>query len=164
MGAAGYLTKPVDRERLRRVLEPYRQVDRQPHVLVVEDDVDQCQSMKTSLAAMDYSVETAGNGRDGLQKMQAKTPDVIVLDLMMPEMDGFEFMAALQANSKLRDIPVLIVTAKDLTSEDRRRLNVGVSDVIEKNGQHRDMLVDQVHRLLVTALGNRQDVPERATP
>jgi signal transduction histidine kinase/CheY-like chemotaxis protein len=164
MGAVGYLTKPVDRERLRRVLEPYRQIGRQPLVLVVEDDPDQRQSMKSALAAMDYAVEVAGNGREGLQRIEARTPDVIVLDLMMPEMDGFEFMAALQADSARRDIPVLIVTAKDLSPDDRRRLNVGVSDVIEKNGHHRDKLIDQVHRLLVTALGSREQIPERAAP
>jgi CheY-like chemotaxis protein len=164
MGAAGYLTKPVDRERLGRVLNPYRRASRQPIVLVVEDDVEQCQSMKAALAALDYVVETAENGRMGLQRIEARTPDVIVLDLMMPEMDGFEFMTALQADSARRDIPVLIVTAKDLGPDDRRRLNVGVSDVIEKNGHHRDKLVDQVHRLLVTALGSRAEMPERATP
>jgi CheY-like chemotaxis protein len=164
MGAAGYLTKPVDRERLGKVLQPYRRASRQPVGLVVEDDAEQCQSMKAALTAMDYAVETAENGRLGLQRIESKTPDVIVLDLMMPEMDGFEFMAALQADSARRDIPVLIVTAKDLGPEDRRRLNVGVSDVIEKNGQHRDKLVDQVHRLLVTALGSGEEMPERAAP
>jgi signal transduction histidine kinase/CheY-like chemotaxis protein len=164
MGAVGYLTKPVDRERLGKVLKPYRRANRQPVVLVVEDDVEQCQSMKAALTALDYVVETAENGRMGLQQIESKTPDVIVLDLMMPEMDGFEFIAALQADSARRDIPVLIVTAKDLGPDDRRRLNVGVSDVIEKNGQHRDKLVDQVHRLLVTALGSREEFQERATP
>jgi signal transduction histidine kinase/CheY-like chemotaxis protein/HAMP domain-containing protein len=157
MGAVGYLTKPVDRERLGKALEPYRRSTRRPVVLVVEDDVDQCRSMKAALTAMDYIVETAGTGREGLQRIESNRPDIIVLDLMMPEMDGFEFMAALQASSVRREIPVLIITAKDLTPDDRRRLNVGVSDIIEKNGQHRDKLAEQVHRLLVRALGNRQD-------
>jgi signal transduction histidine kinase/CheY-like chemotaxis protein len=161
MGAAGYLTKPVDRERLGQALKPYRRTNRQPVVLVVEDDAEQRQTMATSLTAMDYSVETAENGREGLQRVESNTPDVIVLDLMMPEMDGFEFMAALQTTSAKRDIPVVIVTAKDLSSEDRRRLNVGVSNIIEKKGQNHDKLADQVHHLLLAALGNAQAPAEQ---
>jgi CheY-like chemotaxis protein len=113
---------------------------------------------------MDYSVETAENGREGLQRIESKTPDVIVLDLMMPEMDGFAFMAALQASSAQRGIPVVILTAKDLGPDDYRRLNVGVSAVIEKKGQHRDELVDQVHHLLMAALDSGQEATGTVTP
>lgn len=163
MGAVGYLTKPVDRERLSSMLAPYHLGTRQPIVLVVEDDVDQSRSMQEALTELDYVVDTAGNGHEALERMAAKTPDVIVLDLMMPEMDGYEFMAALQADPARRDIPVLIVTAKDLSSDDRHRLNVGVNNIIEKNGQHRDKLVEQVHRLLKTGLDQVQGA-ERETP
>ena len=73
--------------------------------------------------------------------MQEAPPDVVVLDLMMPEMDGFEFMATLQANPDWRNIPVFVVTALDLSAQDRRRLNVGIEKILSKaNFSTRDLV------------------------
>jgi CheY-like chemotaxis protein/two-component sensor histidine kinase len=162
MGAAGYLTKPIDRDRLGRMLEPYRTEDRRPAILVVEDDPDQRQSMEAALAAMDYDVDTAEHGREGLERLALRRPDVIVLDLMMPEMDGFAFVSAMQDDPAARDVPLLIVTAKDLGPDDRRRLDVGVKDIIQKQGGDMTEMVERVHKLLVAAIGDPPSAPEEA--
>jgi CheY-like chemotaxis protein len=76
-----------------------------------------------------------------MERMAAAAPDAIILDLMMPEMDGFELVDALRGHPDWRDIPVLVITAKDLTDEDRRRLNGGVERILQKRGLD-DMLRD----------------------
>jgi adenylate cyclase len=162
MGAAGYLTKPIDRDRLGRILEPFRGDGRRPVVLVVEDDPDQRQSVEAALAAMDYDVDTAEHGRHGLERLAERRPDVIVLDLMMPEMDGFEFVAALQADDIARDVPLLIVTAKDLGPAERERLDVGVKDIIQKQGRDVSEVAERVRELLAASAGGAPSAPEEA--
>jgi CheY-like chemotaxis protein len=102
-------------------------------VLVVDDDEEQRQLVRAILGAQGWVVREAANGRLALDCLAAKLPDILLLDLMMPEMDGFEVVAALQANPAWRDIPVVVVTALDLTAEDRRRLNGGVEQILSKN-------------------------------
>jgi CheY-like chemotaxis protein len=120
LGAAGYLTKPIDRERLIEIVSQLRVAGAPGRVLVVEDDEDQRQLLRTILGARGWSVREAANGRVALDAIRAELPDLILLDLMMPEMDGFELVAALQANAAWRAIPVVVVTALDLTAEDRQ--------------------------------------------
>ena len=85
------------------------------------------------LGAQGWDVREAANGRLALDALEKGVPDILLLDLMMPEMDGFEVVAALQANPAWRDIPVVVVTALDLTAEDRRRLNGGVEQILSKS-------------------------------
>jgi CheY-like chemotaxis protein len=132
LGAAGYLTKPIDRERLIEVVSRLRVAEAPGTVLVVEDDEDQRQLVRTILGARGWTVREAANGRLALDAIAAELPDAILLDLMMPEMDGFELVAALQADTRWRDIPVVVVTALDLTAEDRQRLNGGVEQILSK--------------------------------
>jgi CheY-like chemotaxis protein len=132
LGAAGYLTKPIDRERLIEVVSRLRVAEAPGTVLVVEDDEDQRQLVRTILGARGWTVREATNGRLALDAIAAELPDAILLDLMMPEMDGFELVAALQADTRWRDIPVVVVTALDLTAEDRQRLNGGVEQILSK--------------------------------
>jgi signal transduction histidine kinase/DNA-binding response OmpR family regulator/HAMP domain-containing protein len=132
LGATGYLIKPIERAQLVELLAPWRASERATGVLVVEDDPDQLASISAALAEPNWQIVEAGNGRVGLERMRDSPPDVIVLDLMMPEMDGFEFMAKLQANPDWQDIPVFVVTALDLSEQDRRRLNVGIEKIFSK--------------------------------
>jgi signal transduction histidine kinase/CheY-like chemotaxis protein len=132
LGAAGYLTKPIDRERLFAILSRVRAAGVPGSVLVVEDDEDQRQLVRAILGPRGWTVREAVNGRLALDAVAAELPDVILLDLMMPEMDGFELVAALQAKPAWREIPVIVVTALDLTAEDRRRLSGGVKQILSK--------------------------------
>jgi CheY-like chemotaxis protein len=148
LGAAGYLTKPIDRERLVEIVSRFRVTDAPGVLLVVEDDEEQRQLVGASLGACVWTVREAANGRLGLDAIRAELPDVILLDLMMPEMDGFELVAALQANASWRDIPVVVVTALDLTVDDRKRLNGGVQHVLSKHAFPPAELMARVATLL----------------
>jgi CheY-like chemotaxis protein len=148
LGAADYLTKPIDRERLLRTLARYVTGERKPRILVVEDDAAQRQIVRTALEPAGYAVDEAKDGREGLACLRAAIPNLIVLDLLMPEMDGFEFAAALQVHPDWRRIPVIVVTAKDLTPDDRRRLESGVAKILLKHEFDPSELVDQLRRSL----------------
>ena len=153
LGAAGYLTKPIDRERLVEILSRHRSADGPSEVLVVEDDEEHRQLVRAILGAQGWVVREAANGRLALDALAAKLPDILLLDLMMPEMDGFELVAALQANPAWRDIPVVVVTALDLTAEDHRRLNGGVERVLFKNSFAPAELMARVGKLLLEVKG-----------
>jgi CheY-like chemotaxis protein len=133
LGAAGYLTKPIDRERLIEIVSHLRVARAPGSVLVVDDDDDERQLVRAILGARGWTVREAANGRLALDAIAAELPDVILLDLMMPEMDGFQLVATLQGNAAWRAIPVVVVTALDLTAEDRQRLNGGVEQILSKH-------------------------------
>jgi PAS domain S-box-containing protein len=148
LGAAHYITKPIDRERLVAILSRYRCLRPPCPVLVVEDDPASRELLKTILERENWSVATAENGAAALQKLQQEHFELILLDLMMPEMDGFEFTRILRENKQWRSIPVIVVTAKDMTEEDRRRLNGDIQGVIAKSGLNRDALIREVQELV----------------
>jgi GAF domain-containing protein/CheY-like chemotaxis protein len=147
LGAAGYLTKPIERERLRRLVGRFRVPARPTRVLLVEDDADQRERLRGWLDGAQWALQEAANGREALARVQAEKPDVILLDLMMPEMDGFAVVAALQKEPRWRDIPVIVVTARDLDAKDRERLNSGVQSVLVKETFRPAELVERIRRL-----------------
>jgi len=148
LGAAGYLTKPIDRERLRRLLGRFRASARPTKVLLVEDDPDQRTRLCGWLEGQQWIVQEAENGRDALTHLRAGKPDVILLDLMMPEMDGFAVVAALQKEATWRDIPVIVITSRDLDARDRERLNSGVQSVLVKEMFRPADLVERIRRVV----------------
>jgi CheY-like chemotaxis protein len=106
-------------------------------------------------------VDEAEHGRAALERLAVATPGIILLDLMMPEMDGFEFLQALRQREAWRGIPVIVLTAKDLTAEDRQRLNGLVARIVQKGGASRDDLLHQVRDLVAARVGPR---PGRRSP
>jgi adenylate cyclase len=147
LGAAGYLTKPIDRERLTRMINRFRVPARQTRVLMVDDDGTQRERLRGWLEDEQWVVQEAANGRNALALLQDARPDVILLDLMMPEMDGFAVVAALQKEPRWRDIPVVVVTARDLDDADRERLNSGVQSVLVKETFRPVEVVERIRRL-----------------
>jgi len=133
LGAVGYLTKPIERDKLLGVLSGFRVPERPTTVLVVEDDGGQREVVRSILAAQGWVVREAANGRLALEALKDGLPDVVLLDLMMPEMDGFQVVAEMQANPAWRHIPVVVVTALELTPADRQRLNRGVEHIVHKS-------------------------------
>jgi GAF domain-containing protein/CheY-like chemotaxis protein/HAMP domain-containing protein len=131
LGAVDVLTKPVDRARLTALI--HRLVRRDGPVLVVEDDADTREMMRHTIAKMGLAVAEAANGRRALGWLgEHAPPAMILLDLMMPEMDGFEFLDALSARSEWHEIPIVVVTAKQLSAAERERLLLQARKVIEK--------------------------------
>ncbi|TMK15337.1 MAG: response regulator [Alphaproteobacteria bacterium] len=150
LGAAGYLTKPIDRERLHRMVSRFRASARPTRVLLVDDDKDQRERLRGWLEGEQWAVQESGNGREALSRLQADKPDVILLDLMMPEMDGFAVVAALQKEPRWRDIPVIVITARDLDAKERERLNSGVQSVLVKETFRPADLVERIRRLVLS--------------
>jgi signal transduction histidine kinase/CheY-like chemotaxis protein/HAMP domain-containing protein len=148
LGAAGYLTKPIDRERLHRLVSRFRAPVPPTRVLLVEDDAVQRERMRGWLEGPQWAVREAENGREALNRIQESKPDVILLDLMMPEMDGFAVVAALQKEAGWRDIPVIVITSLDLDAKDRARLNAGVQSVLVKERFQPADLVERIRRLV----------------
>jgi CheY-like chemotaxis protein len=150
LGAADYLTKPIDRERLVAVLGRYR---RDLPVLVVDDDPNFRDLARRTLEREGYTVVEAENGRAALDRLRNAAPGVVLLDLMMPEMDGFDFVAAVRADSAWRSLPIVVITAKDLTPEDHERLNGYVARVLQKGALTRDALLGEVRDLVAASAG-----------
>jgi signal transduction histidine kinase/CheY-like chemotaxis protein len=150
LGAAGYLTKPVDRERLHRMIARFRSPAQRARILLVDDDASLRERARAWLQDGEWIVDEAVNGRDALARLRENRPDVILLDLMMPELDGFAVVAALQREPPWRDIPVIVITSLELGPEDRKRLNSGVQSVLVKNTFGPAELVDRIRRLVRT--------------
>jgi PAS domain S-box-containing protein len=146
LGATEYLTKPIDRERLSALLRQHRCAKPPCPVLLVEDDADTRYLLRTLLEREQWHVLEAENGAAALRVLQDGKPELILLDLLMPEMDGFEFIAAMKENPEWRQIPVVVITSKDLTADERRKLNGQVSRVLSKGALDRDALLAELHR------------------
>ena len=93
-------------------------------------------------------VVVAENGRVALERLTESQPQLILLDLMMPEMDGFQFVDHVRHHESWRTIPIVVVTAKDLTPEDRQRLNGSVAEIIRKDAQGQEELLAEVSRMV----------------
>ena len=134
LGAADFMTKPVDRQRLAAILREHCGASSSASILVVEDDEPTRELLCLSLQNMGYKADAAVNGRSGLDWLVSHpTPDLILLDLMMPEMDGFEFLRELRKRPAFVDVPVIVVTAKELTAEDVRILSGQTERIITKD-------------------------------
>ncbi|MEK7991417.1 MAG: response regulator [Thiotrichaceae bacterium] len=148
LGAAEYLTKPISRDQLTAVLRKYR-AERPPFTVMVAEDDERTREMVTRmLNKAGWQVIEADSGGMALRCLEKYNPDLILLDLMMPEMDGFEFIATLRKHQEWRNIPVVVLTAKDITIEDRVWLNSRVDTVFQKGAYHRDELLRHVRELL----------------
>jgi hypothetical protein len=144
LGAAAYMTKPIDRRRLVDTLTAL-QVDAPFHVLLVEDEPSVREVVRRTLVGDGWSVTEAQNGREALDALaHSPKPAAILLDLMMPQMDGFQFIAELDAEEAWRDIPVVVITAMDLSAEQRDQLGQRVERILQKGAYSRDELIELV--------------------
>jgi CheY-like chemotaxis protein len=148
LGAADYLIKPIDRDRLVRAVEKCCPSGAPRHVLIVEDDAPTSELMRRALRQIDCRVTQAENGRVGLERLNEALPDAILLDLMMPEMDGFEFADRVRRHPEWRSIPIVVVTARDLSSEERQQLSGYVETILQKAGDSHEALLRQVSERL----------------
>ena len=160
LGAVDYLTKPVDREELNKALSAYRRGSGDATVLVVEDEADARELISRSLEKSGWQVTEAANGQEALHMLNNRTPDLVLLDLMMPVMDGFDFLTAMRAREEWQQIPVIVVTAKTITKEDRERLNGSVEEILRKNAYTREQLLDRVRETVAESSRRKPDLPE----
>jgi CheY-like chemotaxis protein len=148
LGVTDYMTKPVDRDRLLAVLNRYRRNPVHGTVLMVEDDPAAREMVRRMLEREGWTVSEAEDGRAGLERLADHRPDVILLDLMMPGMDGFEFVSKVRRKQQWQAIPIAVLTAKELTTQDRRRLNGKVERILQKGASSREELLAEVADLV----------------
>jgi signal transduction histidine kinase/CheY-like chemotaxis protein len=170
LGATDYLVKPIDRSRLTQVLSKYKMLstrsdnalltrsgntlltrpdNAEKTVLVVEDDLAAREVMRRTLEKEGWRVSEAENGQLALEQIERQCPDIILLDLMMPKMDGFQLIKTLRATPDWKNIPVIVVTAKQLTEEDRKQLQGSVDQTIQKGMYNKDALLHEVQHLVL---------------
>jgi signal transduction histidine kinase/CheY-like chemotaxis protein len=147
LGAAEFATKLVDHTHLSQILKKYISPSPPSRILLVEDDPGSREITRTFLEKEGWQVIEAENGRVALGCMKRERPVLIVLDLLMPEMNGFEFAARLRQKLEWRSIPILILTFHEVSAEERRRLNGFVETIIQKSGDWREALIVQVRKL-----------------
>jgi CheY-like chemotaxis protein len=162
LGANDYLVKPLDREQMRRSLRRVCRVGT-GRLLLIEDDAATRDVIRRTLERDGWSVDVAANGSEALGVLRQQKPDAIVLDLLMPGMDGFEFLASLRLDEQWRNVPVVVLTAKDLTVEDHQRLNGRVQKVLRKQVSETDDLLREVARLLGRTVREETTLSERTS-
>ena len=143
LGADDYFVKPVDRARL---LERIRDISAR-RILVIDDDAAVHALLGEDLVPQGYALVNAFSGEDGLRAAEEETPDVIILDLMMPGMSGFEVAGALKENPRTANIPILVLTSKEISTADRALLHAKVSSFVQKGTSAREQLVREVRRV-----------------
>ena len=163
LGAVACFVKPVRREELAAKLEELRLDDLQQkrrkyraehqqhgealHALVIDDNPDDRELISNTLKLAGLTVTTAPDGETGWQMAQTNPPDLVVLDLMMPQLDGFEVLSRLRQNLSTLDVPVFVYTAKELDLQERRRLGHEAEAVLQKGASSRQTLLEAVSRL-----------------
>ncbi|BAP55048.1 PAS domain S-box [Thioploca ingrica] len=151
LGATDYLVKPINHERLITVLHKYHlDAKTSAPVMVVEDDNSIREMMGRTLKNAGWQVDLAENGLIALEHLKQNLPALILLDLMMPEMDGFEFVSRLRQEPSYADIPVVVLTAKDITTEDRQRLHSGVETIFQKGAYSQEKLLTEIEQVLIS--------------
>jgi CheY-like chemotaxis protein len=148
LGAVESLTKPVDRKALLELAREHANPAGTGHALIVEDDELVGPLLQQMLTEAGWEAVLAINGAIGLERVAEQRPDLILLDLMMPVMDGFEFAFELRKDEVNRIIPIIVITSKDLTEEDRGRLSGGVEQIIEKGAFSEEELLDQIRDMV----------------
>jgi CheY-like chemotaxis protein len=148
LGASDYLTKPIDRSQMLAVVGRHLVGDHEPTLLVVDDEADARALILRQLQGTDWNIREAANGREALASLSERVPDLILLDLMMPEMDGFEFLDTLRSREEWQAVPVVIVSAKELSADERSFLEARAATVLSKGAYRRQDLAGAVARLL----------------
>jgi CheY-like chemotaxis protein len=126
-------------------------------ILIVEDEEDIAQVMRYNLQKAGYRTVVASDGEQALRAVRFGEPDLVLLDLMLPEMDGFEFVEAFRRHESWRSIPVVVLTARDLSAEDHQRLNGRVQRIVQKGTWTREALLREVRELMTASLGRRAE-------
>jgi CheY-like chemotaxis protein len=148
LGAVEYVTKPIDWQRLHKLLHRYGDGHLDQPVLIVEDNLQTRELLRRNLANEGWKTVEAENGRIALETLKTISPALILLDLLMPEMDGFEFLDVLREDKRWRALPVIVITAREINEEDRMRLTGQVSQILQKGRYAPDDLIKQIRALI----------------
>lgn len=151
LGASDYLIKPVSDDDLLMTLRVLN--GNVKDIMVIDDNPKDAELIERFLRGHGYAVSLAYNGKEGIYNLKRYKPELIIIDLMMPEVDGFAVIEEVKKDITTRDIPIIVVSAKDITADDKKRLNGNVEAFISKGFLNEDELMRQV----VKALGKIRD-------
>lgn len=145
MGASGYLKKPVRRADMAEALQGAATVGGR-HVLIVDDDTDACERLREMLERDGWNVRIANNGATGLAAMADKVPDLVLVDLVMPEMDGYSFIREVRKSERYSAVPLVVMTAEDITTKKVRQLSEQTEGIVQKGAMPMSDLVADLRR------------------
>jgi DNA-binding response OmpR family regulator/chromosome segregation ATPase len=152
-----FLVKPIDRQQLLQMMVKFdlladkKTVKGPRKILLVDDDPQNITLVKAMLRPFAFTFLSARGGKEGIKIALAEKPDLIILDLMMPDVDGFEVVQALKKDPDLAHCPILIYTAKNITSEDRARLQGNIESIIQKGDFGKDRFLELINGLQAEA-------------
>ncbi|MBN1485011.1 MAG: response regulator, partial [Chloroflexia bacterium] len=152
LGAMDYLSKPLDHDRLLSALRQYQAPPQPGCILIVEDDTAIRKLLRHSLEVEGWEIIEAVHGREALHILEQLQADLIVLDLMMPEMDGFQFLQALRQRKAEAVPPVIVLTAKELSLDEEQELQGQVGRILQKGRFSRQDLLQEIHSLLAGSI------------
>jgi two-component system NtrC family sensor kinase len=147
LGAIDVVEKPLDREKLLAAIQR-NLTSGKSKVLVVDDDPDARRIVTTCMAEEGMQTETASNGREALEVLDRFSADLIFLDLLMPEMDGITFLDHIRTDSAHSHLPIVVITAKELTPHEIQQLSSETRGIIRKSADLNDKLKETIHRIL----------------
>ena len=147
-GVVDFLSKPINWKKLSKILENYKLITKSRHILVVDDDVTTRIILRKMLVKDGWRIAEAEHGKDAIKCINKEKPELILLDLLMPVMDGFEFLNILKADDTWKNIPVIVITSKDLTEEDYSFLTNNVDRVIQKGKYTRKELILRINEAI----------------
>ena len=148
LGADDYLVKPIDRDSLDAILNRYAHSG-VPRVLIVEDDDDLREVLQRKIMRTNWQVETAAHGGKAHQYLlNNPLPDLILMDLMMPEVDGFDLLQLIHQNPDWKSIPIVVVTAMELSGREKKLLNTHVRQILHKGVQNEHEFLDEITTLI----------------
>lgn len=164
LGATDYLMKPINRQQMMDVLQRYQLINgitEAGKVLIVEDDPPTRELLRRTMTKQGWQTIEAENGRVALDSLIDNVPDIILLDLMMPEMDGFQFIEELRRQPDWNRIPVIVITAKDLTAAEQAQLNGHVERILQKSHYDSGNLLRQIADLVIACVRQQQRKQEQ---
>jgi CheY-like chemotaxis protein len=144
LGASGYLVKPILEDDLVAALEQLDHTEEHHRVLIVDDHAEDRDLLRRMIETQEgYEVLEASGGQEAIDLISRVRPNIIVLDLMMPDVDGFAVLESIKADTGTRHIPIIVVTAKDLTQQERNALNKRVEALLQKGiFEQQELLAD----------------------
>ena len=163
LGATDYMIKPVDRDRLMEILAKFRDVPPPRSALVVDDEEPARKMLTQILEKERWNVFQAENGLVALERIAKQRPDLILLDLMMPKMNGYQFVAELHKHDEWRSIPIIVVTAKDMSTEERIALDGYVEKVLPKHALTEEALLTEIQDLITACVQAKQPAQNKQT-
>jgi DNA-binding response OmpR family regulator len=161
LGATDYMIKPVDRERLAEILMKFRNVPPSRSALVIDDEEPARKMLGQILKKENWNVVEAENGLVALERMAVRRPDLILLDLIMPKMSGYQFVTELRKHEEWKSIPVIVITSRDVTIQDRLRLDGYVEKVVSKHALSQEALLAEIRDLISACVQREQQTQNK---